>query len=305
VDLRGADAVVAVDIAPPASTLDVPYREVDLTEPAADQRLLDIFKEEGVETVVHLAFFTNPRRDSTYAHEFESIGTLNLLAAAAAAGVRRVLLRSFTAVYGARGKNSNFLTEDRALEPNPALSWARDKFEAEQHAASFARRYPGMTITVLRFAPVFGPGIHTFYTGIFDRRVVPVLLGYDPLLQLLHPEDALGAIEAALSRGPKGALNIVPKSPIPLLAALHLGRKIPVPVPHPIAYGASALLWSAALAEAPGAFLDYVRFPFVAEGEKARKEMGFSPRYSSREALLAYLRYRHPEALSRPLAAHA
>ena len=69
---------------------------------------------------MHAAFFTNPRRDATYAHELESIGTLNLLAAAAAAGVRHVVLRSFTAVYGARGQNPNFLTEDRPLQPNPA-----------------------------------------------------------------------------------------------------------------------------------------------------------------------------------------
>ena len=51
-------------------------------------------------------------------------------------------MRSFTAVYGARGQNPNFLTEDQPLQPNPALAWVRDKLEAEQHAAAFARRYP-------------------------------------------------------------------------------------------------------------------------------------------------------------------
>ena len=86
---------------------------VDLTLPAADQRLVDVLREEEVETVVHAAFFTNPRRDTAYAHELESIGTLNLVAAAAAAGVGHLVMRSFTAVYGARGQNPNFLTEER------------------------------------------------------------------------------------------------------------------------------------------------------------------------------------------------
>ena len=54
---------------------------VDLTLPGADQRLLDLFREEEVDTVVHAAFFTTPRRDTTYAHELESIGTLHLAAA--------------------------------------------------------------------------------------------------------------------------------------------------------------------------------------------------------------------------------
>ena len=131
---------------------------LDLTLPGADQRLVDVLGEEEVDTVVHAAFFTNPRRDAAYSHELESIGTLHLAAAAAAAGVSHFVLRSFTAVYGARGQNPNFLTEEHPPQPPPALAWARDKLEAEQHAASFARRYPSLGLTVLRFAPSSGPG---------------------------------------------------------------------------------------------------------------------------------------------------
>jgi UDP-glucose 4-epimerase len=302
---RGPDDVVAVDIASPPETLSVRHRELDFTEPASDQKLLDVFREEGVSSVVHCAFFTNPRRDTAYAHELESIGTLSLLAAAAAAGVKQVLLRSFTAVYGARGQNPNFLTEDRPLQPNTSLAWVRDKLEAEQHAASFARRYPAMTISILRFAPLFGPGVHNFYTSIFDHRLVPVLMGYDPLVQLLHPDDALAAFELAIAKAPRGAVNVVPKAPIPLVSALHLAAKIPAPVPHPVAYLAADLLWSAGLVEAPGGFLDYARFLFKADGERAKQELGFVPRHSSRDALFAYLRYRYPNATPHPAEAPA
>lgn len=305
VDLRGPDAVVAVDVAPPPAILGVRHRVVDFTQPASDQQLLDVFREEEVRCVVHAAFFTNPQRDTTYAHELESIGTLSLLAASAAAGVERFLMRSFTAVYGARGQNPNFLTEDRPLHPNLSLAWARDKLEAEQHVTSFAKRYPSMAITVLRFAPLLGPGVHNFYTAVLDHRVVPVLMGYDPLVQLLHPDDALAAFDAALEKSPRGAVNVVPKSPIPLVSALHLAMKIPVPVPHPLAYAGADLLWAAGLGEAPGGFLDYVRFLFKADGERARQEMGFTARHTSRDALLAYLRYRYPESAARGAEAHA
>lgn len=300
VEARGSGAVVAVDIAAPPPALAVAHREVDLTEPASDQHLLDVFREEGVETVLHLAFFTNPHRDSSHAHELESIGSLNLFAAAAAAGVRHVVMRSFTAVYGARGQNPNFLTEDRPLAPNPSLSWIRDKLEAEQHAAAFARRYPEMKVTVLRLAPLFGPGVHTFYTVLFDHRVVPVLMGYDPLLQLLHPEDALEATLRALEQAPGGAINVVPSRPIPLLTALHLADKIPVAVPHPVAQLGADLLWATGLGDAPGGFVDYARYLFVADGDKARCSLGFEARHSSRDSLLAYLAYRHPQAGRRP-----
>jgi UDP-glucose 4-epimerase len=296
VEERGPEAVVAVDVAAPAPALGVRHRPLDFTLPASDQRLLELLREEEVDTVVHAAFFTNPRRDSGYSHELESIGTLNLLAAAAAAGVRRVIVRSFTAVYGARGQNPNFLTEDHPLQANPALAWARDKLEAEQHAAAFARRYPDMSITVLRFAPLFGPGVHTFYTRVFDRRVVPLLMGYDPLVQLLHPDDAVDAFLAAIEKAPGGALNVVPSRPIPLLTAYHVAAKVPVFVPHPLAQAVVELMWAAGVGAAPGAFVDYVRFLFVADGERARDRMGFVARFSSRDSLSAYLRYRHPQA---------
>jgi UDP-glucose 4-epimerase len=302
---RGGDALVALDVAAPPPALGVRHRAVDFTEPASDQRFLDAFREEEVDTVVHTAFFTSPRRDASHAHELESIGTLNLLAAAVAAGVRHVVMRSFTAVYGASGQNPSFLTEERPLPAGSGLRWLRDKLEAEQHAASFARRYPALGLTLLRFAPLFGPGVHTFYTRIFDHRVVPVLMGFDPLLQLLHPDDALSAALRAIERRPRGAFNVVPRHPIPLVTALHLAAKIPVPVPHPFAYLAADALWSTGVGDAPGGFVDYVRYPCVADGAKAARELGWSAAYSSREALDAYLRYRHPRGAEAPVEATA
>jgi UDP-glucose 4-epimerase len=299
---RGADAVLAVDITPPPTTLQgVRHRMLDLTLPGADRRLVEVFREEGVDTVFHTAFFTTPRRDTSYSHELESIGTLHLAAGAAAAGVRHLVLRSFTAVYGARGQNPSFLTEEKRPDSGSRLGWVRDKAEAEEHAFSFSRRYPGLGVTVLRFATLLGPGVHTFYTRLLSKRAVAVLLGYDPLLQLLHPDDALDAAVLALEHGPAQVVNVVPRTAMTLLTALHLADKVTLPVPHPAAYPLAELWWGAGVGEAPGAFLDYARFPFVADGAKARSTLGFEARHSSREALEAFLAYRYPEA--RPPAA--
>ena len=157
VETRGADEVVAIDIASPPATLQgVRHRMVDLTLPGADRRLVDVFEEEGVDTVVHAAFFTTPRRDGAYAHELESIGTLHLAAAAAASGVKHLVLRSFTPVYGARGRNPNFLTEEHPSDAGSHLAWVRDKVEAEDHAFLSSRRHHTRGVSVLRFATLFG-----------------------------------------------------------------------------------------------------------------------------------------------------
>ena len=300
VEDRGPDGVVAMDIAhPPPGLSVVRFRELDLTEPVSDQKVLDVLREEEVDTIVHLAFFTNPQRDRTYAHELESIGTLNLFAGAAAAGVKRVVMRSFTAVYGARGENPSFLTEDRPLQPNLSLAWARDKLEAEQHAASFARRYPGMSVAVLRLAPLFGPGVHNFYTSIFDKRVVPVLMGYDPLVQLLHPDDALAAFELAPEEARRAAPSTSfrparsrfrPPSTWPTRFPCRCRTRSPTRCPR--------CSGSRVSPRRRGPSWTTSGILFVADGAKAQCELGFTARHSSREALRDYLQLSVPGAVA-------
>jgi UDP-glucose 4-epimerase len=293
-DGRGDDILV-IDVAEPSiSEASIHFRKVDLTQPAADQAMLDLLKEDGIETLVHMAFFTSPRRDTTNAHELESIGTLAVLAAAAAANVRNFIMRSFTFVYGARAENPALIREGTPLPPRAPLGWLRDKVEAEEHAASFARRYPEMAVRVLRFAPLLGPYVRTFYTRILDRRLVPTLMGYDPLLQLLHPDDAEEALVRAAFSDARGAFNITPRAVLPLATGIHLSGKVPAPVPHLAAYLAVDALYAAGIVEAPSGFIDYVRYPCVADGEKAKRDLDFVAKYSSREALDSYIAYRHP-----------
>jgi UDP-glucose 4-epimerase len=208
-------------------------------------------------------------------------------------------------VYGAHGRNPNYLREDHALQPNPSLGWLRDKVQAEGHAREFARRFPGMCVTVLRMAPLLGPEVRNFYTRLLERRLLPVPMGYDPLLQLLHPEDALDALEAALESGPAGPVNVVPRSVITLRTLLHIAGKVPVAVPHPAAYAAADLLWAAGLGAAPAGFVDYARFRWVADGARACELMGFEASHTSREALDAWLRYRYPARQRTQLAGEA
>ena len=229
---------------------------------------------------MHPAFFTNPRRDATYAHELESIGTLNLLAAAAAAGVAHVVLRSFTAVYGARGQNPSFLTEDRALQPDLgaragcATSWRRSSTRPRSRGA-----IRSMAVTVLRFAPLFGPGVHTFYTRIFDHRVVPVLHGLRPAGAAPAPRRrAGGAARPRSARRPRGAFNVVPSAADPARSPrCTWPAKVPVPVPHPVAYaGRGPAVGGGRRARRRAASSTTCAIPFVADGEKAARELGFT-----------------------------
>src|SRR5450432_1009797 len=240
--------------------------DVDLTQPAAEGRVAEILAEEQVDTLAHLAFLSSPTHATAWAHELESIGTMHVAVAAGHARLRKFVLWSQTWLYGARPSNPNFITEKQAL------------------------RAPEMVVTVLRTAPLLGPTVHNAITSYFARKIVPTMMGFDPLVQFLHEADAIAAMHLAVMRDAPGTFNIVGDGVVPLSMAIRLAGRVAAPVPHPIAETLTGLGWISQLVEAPPSFLKYLRFLCVADGRKARSEMGFRAAYSTREAVVDFAR---------------
>ncbi|MEO8584595.1 MAG: NAD-dependent epimerase/dehydratase family protein, partial [Acidobacteriota bacterium] len=191
---RGDRDVVVFDLVPPADLPDVRHRFLDLNLPFADGTLFKLLKEERPDTIVHLAQLRSPSRQTTYAHELNSIGALHVFAAAGEAKIPRVILGSTSLVYGARGDNPNFLTEDHPLRPDPEDRFVRDFVEAESHARAHVRRHPEARVQILRFAPLLSPEVRDYRTRLFAAPLSWQLMGYDPLLQALDPDDAVDAL---------------------------------------------------------------------------------------------------------------
>ena len=68
-------------------------------------------------------------------HELETIGSLYILNACAAVGIRRLVVASTTMVYGPRPDNPNFLTETHPLRGHPAAHCVTNRVEAEELVA--------------------------------------------------------------------------------------------------------------------------------------------------------------------------
>lgn len=282
--------VVAIDVKnPPTAGRKTRFYKVDLTRPSVDAQLAEILSTEEVDTFLHLAFLASPTHASAWAHELESVGTMHVLNACRERPVRKFILWSQTILYGASPANPNFLTEDHPLRGRSDSRFLRDKIEAEQVVARFAQRVPATIVTVLRLAPILGPTVHNYLTRYLGRRVVPTLLGFDPLVQFLHEVDALAAFKLAIARDAPGVFNIVGDGVLPLSTVLRLANRVALPVAHPAAYALARALWAAELSEAPPMFVDYLRWLCVADGEKARAEMHFRPAFSTREAVLDYV----------------
>jgi UDP-glucose 4-epimerase len=282
--------IIAID-AGPVQTAGRKTRsyEVDLTQPTAEARVAEILAAERVDAVAHLAFLASPTHATAWAHELESVGTMHVAVAARHAQVRKLVLWSQTWLYGAHPSNPNFLTEKHPLRAPPSEPYFADKLEAEEQARKLAQRSPGTVVTILRTAPILGPTVQNAFTRYLARKLVPTMMGYDPLVQFLHEVDAIAALHLAVLRDLPGTFNVVGDGVLPLSTVIKLAGRVAVPVPHPVAETISALGWVAQLVEAPPTFLKYLRFLCVADGQKARQVMGFTPAYTSREALLDFV----------------
>ncbi len=281
--------IVALDVERPTTAgRKTRFYKVDLTQPRVDSRLAEIFASEQVDTLLHMAFLSSPTHASAWAHELESVGTAHLLNACRERPVRKFVLWSHTILYGASPRNPNFLPETHPLRGRAESRFLRDKIEAEQVVASFARTSPGTIVTVLRLASLLGPTVNNYLTRYLGRSLVPTVMGFDPLMQFLHEVDALAAFKLAVMRDIPGVYNIVGDGVLPLSTVIQLAGRVSLPIPHPVIYPIARALWAAQLSEAPPTFIDYARWLCVADGDKALHELKFRPAFTTREAVLDY-----------------
>lgn len=267
----------------------VRFHRVDLTEPTADSQLAEVLGKERCDTLLHAAFVSGRGADKASEHELEVIGSLHVMNAAAAAGVRKLIVTGSAEVYGASPLNPAYLSESHPLQPHPDSHRARDRAELEQLLALFADRHPSMVVTVLRPCWVTGPTIGSRVLDHFAPERVTTVLGYDPLMQWLHESDLLRAIETVIDVDAPGPFNLAGEGALPLSTLLRLAGKRSRPVPHPLLYRVGHLpaLWRDG--DPPAGFYDSLRFIWLVDTRRAREQLGFVPEYSTKEAWMSWV----------------
>ncbi|HEX2357297.1 MAG TPA: NAD-dependent epimerase/dehydratase family protein, partial [Micromonosporaceae bacterium] len=232
--------------------------------------------------VVHMAITTSPdhqRGGRAAMKEQNVIGTMQLLAACQRAPrLRKLVVRSSTAAYGASFRDPAVFTEDTEPRELPRGGFARDILDIEGYVRGFRRRRPDVIATVLRFAPFVGSRAETTLTRYFSQPVVPTVFGRDPRLQFVHIDDALEILHRSVTEDHDGTFNVAGAGVLALSQAIRRAGRIAVPVLEPGLSAAAGLLKSLGVGHFGLDQVDLFVHGRVVDTSRLVKEYGFAPR---------------------------
>jgi nucleoside-diphosphate-sugar epimerase len=274
------------------------YRRGDVREPGA---LEEAFA--GADVVVHLAFMITGTASRETIRAINVEGTLNAFRAATAAGATRFVYASSVAAYGFHRDNPVGMTEEWPVRPAAHLFYAQEKAEIEALLADEAAAHPELGLYLLRPPVVLGPHagggkdllpgpLGTLGRGVGRAvRSLPVPLpapAPDLPMQFIHEDDVGQAfLLCVVGAGPPGAYNITGDG---VLTGRELVRELglaPVPVPAGVVQTAARAVASLPFIPPVAEWAEAASHPAIVDASKAKHVLGWTPRYTSLEALRA------------------
>jgi len=155
----------------------IDFREADLRDPDATAQAC-----EGIDYILHEAALPSVPRSVLApepSHRSNVDGTFNLLEAARAAGVRRIVYAASSSAYG----NQPGLPRKESMRPQPISPYAVQKLTGEYYMSSYWQVY-GLEAVSLRYFNIFGPrqAAGSPYSGVLAKFIRQMLTGARPTI---------------------------------------------------------------------------------------------------------------------------
>jgi len=287
------------------------YRQGDVTDLASVRALV-----RDADVVVHLAFAILSASDAT--RELNVAGSRIVFEESARAGVERLCYASSVAAYGFHDDNPDWLTEGVPPRGSPEHPYSQQKAEVELVLAETLLERRGTVAYAFRPCIVAGPEARTmlqeipyFRLGEAMPRAVARLMASLPVLkpvipdpgtrfQLVHEEDVARAFVAGVRGvGEPGAYNLAGGGTLTMSDLAHALGWYSVPVPRMAVEASAEIATRLPLMPDSVAWIHSVRKPVLMKTDKARRLLGWRPKYTSRRTLELMVRG-HRAALAAP-----
>lgn len=280
------ELVVGLDASPPREGLDprVVFVPGDLRSPG----LGALVRAAAPDVVVHNALtqFPGAGRGTRTVHDVNVVGTLQLLAACDdLPTLRALVVRGSAAIYGSEPDAPQFFTEDMAHAFPKRTRFQRDVAELESYVDTFGRRHPAVICTTMRQQPVIGTQLDTPITRLLRLPVIPTVLGFDPRMQLLHEDDSVDALAAAVRNPVRGAVNVAGPGTISLVRMLRRLRRPSLPIAHPLYPRVARTLGGMRGVRMTEDMVRFLRYGRGVDLTRLERDVGFSPGLSTEAAV--------------------
>ncbi|MHA1992105.1 MAG: NAD-dependent epimerase/dehydratase family protein [Candidatus Hodarchaeales archaeon] len=251
----------------------------------------DLLSKLNPSTIIHTAFTVTPVKQNQRKKALvnDMIGTKNVLKGAKSANANHVIYLSSTLAYGALIKNNHLLKETDSLQAKEDIHYSyHKKIVEEKICLPYMKKHSKPILTILRASGILGPHIENYVTEILNWKVLPFISeGKSTKIQWLHEFDFIQAILRAIETEKKGVFNITPNTSESFIEQSKYLPKRSIFIPDKLSRLVSKFMFHFNISKAPSAYLDFVRYQFIASNKKAKKELNWNPKYSTKEALLS------------------
>ncbi|MFI5956567.1 NAD-dependent epimerase/dehydratase family protein [Cryptosporangium sp. NPDC051539] len=281
--LAGADGirqVIALDVKKPGVPT-VRWRKADPTDPGLASAL------HRVDALVHVAVADDPALDRAEQRRRTVTGASVALTAAAATGIRHVVLLSSAKIYGAFADNPVPVPDGAPIRARPDGSALDDLLAVEEFAVRAGRMYPQVETALLRPATVVGRGIDHPAGGALDGPRLLVVRGTKPIWQFCHSEDLAGAVLTTVLARLTGPLNVGSEGWLEQTEVERILGRRRVELPADAAVGTATRLHAQGISGDPASQLDYLMHPWAVDADRLRAA-GWEPAYTNEEALSSW-----------------
>ena len=177
------------------------------------------------------------------------------------------------------------MDEDTALNVSRHYPDIRDLAEVDTLVTAFLWRHPDIATSILRPVNTLGYYVHSSIGVYLKLRYVPMVFGFNPMMQFIHEEDVAEAVARTLEVSARGVFNVVGPGAVPLGAAIHETGGTAIPLPETAARAIVSRLFRYGLYPFPPDAIDFVKYPCTIDGRHFQSATRFKPLFSLEDTL--------------------
>jgi UDP-glucose 4-epimerase len=274
--------IIGVDYRPLAQPLD--YEATIYQANYNKTRIEDIFRRHCPSHVLHLGRVGNLKIKMGKRFDLNVVGSTKLMELSLRYGAKRMLVLSTFHIYGAHASNHTPIHEEEPLRAGTEFPEIGDAVQLDNQAVIWIYRHPEVQTVLLRPCNVIGPDLQNAMSRFLRQPVIPVLMGFDPMVQFVFQSDLVSAILAATESDAVGVFNVAGHHPIPAQLAIDLTGAPQLPILSSIArlYLKVTGTFKSAL---PSYMVNFFKYPCIISDTSFRKTFNWAPTVDARQAV--------------------